>query len=79
MGGKTAPNGTNFEIWRGGRVDYCIGLENRRGPKTSVGSNPTLAAILWNIYRTAVPELIRNQIAPTLGVGLKSSVFRHGE
>lgn len=31
-------------IWRGGRVAYCGGLENRWRPKPSVGSNPTLAA-----------------------------------
>lgn len=32
-------------LWLGGRVDYGSGLENRRGLKTPVGSNPTLASI----------------------------------
>ncbi len=31
--------------WRGGRVVYGSGLENRRACKGTVGSNPTLSAI----------------------------------
>ena len=29
--------------WRGGRVVYGSGLENQRGRKFTVGSNPTLS------------------------------------
>ncbi len=30
-------------LWRGGRVVYGSGLENQRGCKFTVGSNPTLS------------------------------------
>jgi hypothetical protein len=32
--------------WRGGRVVYCGGLENRFGLTADGGSNPSLSAIL---------------------------------
>ena len=35
-------------LWRGGRVVYGSGLENQRGRKLTVGSNPTLSAIEHN-------------------------------
>ena len=38
-----------YKFWRGGRVVYCVGLENRRGVKASVGSNPTPSANLNEI------------------------------
>lgn len=34
-------------IWRGGRAVYGSGLENRRTCKGTVGSNPTLSAIIF--------------------------------
>ena len=32
-------------LWRGGRVVYGSGLENQRGCKPTVGSNPTRSAL----------------------------------
>ncbi len=45
--------------WRGGRVVYGSSLENWRGRKVTVGSNPTLSAILrrpWEV-KNILPKL----------------------
>jgi hypothetical protein len=36
----------HFGLWRGGRVVYCGGLENRFGFTADGGSNPSLSAIV---------------------------------
>ena len=43
-------------LWRGGRVVYGSGLENQRGCKPTVGSNPTLSV---DLRTQKVPQIAR--------------------
>ncbi len=48
---KKTPLGGEALMRTGGRVVECTGLENRRGCKLTVGSNPTLSAsILFHTH-----------------------------
>jgi hypothetical protein len=60
-------------IRRGGRVVYGSSLENWRGRNVTVGSNPTLSAlVLWhhldaNFHRGAAPLIIQHMNLPFSG------------
>ncbi len=67
-------------VWRGGRVVYGSGLENRRGRKSTGGSNPSLSAKFskinqfWEGMRT--PGFIARERARMKVCGFESLSLR---
>ena len=54
-------NASRVRRGTGGRAVECTGLENRRGCKPTVGSNPTLSATLRWLRVAGHPQVVRLQ------------------